>query len=108
MKLFAIKFGLRSTKSFLFKCSVLIRKYLSPWKSSEINGVRNRACMEVRAPTFNNAWQKHRVLIATPGLLLVFLRTVALALQQQDMQENAPEDADLGKELHNSLRTCVI
>ena len=39
-----------------------------------------------------------------PGLLLAFLRTVALAWQQQDMQENAQEIADLGKELYDRLR----
>ena len=62
------------------------------------------AAMKVRPTLWERAWQEHRVLIATPGLLLAFLRTVALAWQQQDMQENAQEIADLGKELYDRLR----
>ena len=62
------------------------------------------SAMKVQPTLWEQAWQEHRVLIATPGLLLAFLRTVALAWQQQDMQENAQEIADLGKELHDRLR----
>ena len=63
------------------------------------------SAMKVQPTLWEQAWRQHRVLIATPGLLLAFLRTVALAWQQQDMQENAQEIADLGKELHDRLRT---
>ncbi len=63
------------------------------------------AAMEVRPTLWQDAWEKHRVLIATPGLLLAFLRTVALAWQQQDLQKNAQKIADLGKGLYDSLRT---
>ncbi len=63
------------------------------------------SAMDVRPSLWEDAWQKHRVLIATPGLLLAFLRTVALAWQQQDLQENAQKIADLGKDLYDSLRT---
>lgn len=62
------------------------------------------AAMKVRPALWEQAWQEHRVLIATPGLLLAFLRTVALAWQQQDMQQNAQRIADLGKELYDRLR----
>ncbi|MCE2511428.1 MAG: DNA recombination protein RmuC [Acidimicrobiia bacterium] len=63
------------------------------------------AAMKVQPTLWEQAWREHRVLIATPGLLLAFLRTVALAWQQQDMQKNAQEIADLGKELYGRLRT---
>ena len=62
------------------------------------------SAMKVQPTLWEQAWQEHRVLIATPGLLLAFLRTVALAWQQQDMQKNAQEIADLGKELYDRLR----
>ena len=62
------------------------------------------SAMKVQPTLWERAWQEHRVLIATPGLLLAFLRTVALAWQQQDMQKNAQEIAGLGKELYDRLR----
>ena len=62
------------------------------------------AAMKVQPTLWEKAWQEHRVLIATPGLLLAFLRTVALAWQQQDMQKNAQRIADLGNELYDRLR----
>ena len=61
------------------------------------------AAMDVQPNLWEDAWQKHRVLIATPGLLLAFLRTVALAWQQQDLQENAQKIADTAKELYERL-----
>ncbi len=62
------------------------------------------SAMKVQPTLWEDAWQKHRVLIATPGLLLAFLRTVAVAWQQQDMQEHAQEIASLGLELYDRLR----
>ena len=62
------------------------------------------AAMKVQPTLWEQTWQEHRVLIATPGLLLAFLRTVALAWQQQDMQQNAQQIADLGKDLYDRLR----
>ena len=62
------------------------------------------SAMKVQPTLWEQAWQEHRVLIATPGLLLAFLKTVALAWQQQDMQKNAQQIADLGKELYDRLR----
>lgn len=63
------------------------------------------AAMDVRPTLWEDAWQKHRVLIATPGLLLAFLRTVAVAWQQQDLQENAQQIADGAADLYASLKT---
>ncbi|WP_419850136.1 DNA recombination protein RmuC [Candidatus Poriferisocius sp.] len=62
------------------------------------------AAMDVKPTLWEDAWQKHRVLIATPGLLLAFLRTVAVAWQQQDLQENAQKIADGAADLYDSLR----
>ena len=62
------------------------------------------AAMKVQPTLWEQTWQEHRVLIATPGLLLAFLRTVALAWQQQDMHQNAQKVADLGKDLYDRLR----
>lgn len=61
------------------------------------------AAMDVQPTLWEDAWQRHRVLIATPGLLLAFLRTVALAWQQQHLQENAREIADTAKQLYERL-----
>jgi len=61
--------------------------------------------MDVKPTLWEEAWQKHRVLIATPGLLLAFLRTVAVAWQQQDLQENAQKIADGAADLYASLKT---
>jgi len=60
--------------------------------------------MDVKPTLWEDAWQKHRVLIATPGLLLAFLRTVAMAWQQQDLQKNAQDIAAEAAALYDSLR----
>lgn len=60
--------------------------------------------MDVKPTLWDDAWAKHRVLIATPGLLLAFLRTVALAWQQQSLQKNAREIAEQATKLYDSLR----
>ena len=60
--------------------------------------------MDVDPSLWDDAWSRHRVLIATPGLLLAFLRTVALAWQQQSLQDNALEIAGQAKKLYESLR----
>ena len=62
------------------------------------------AAMDVKPTLWEDAWQKHRVLIATPGLLLAFLRTVAVAWQRQELQENAQKIADGAADLYDSLR----
>ena len=65
------------------------------------------AAMDVEPMLWEDAWTRHRVLIATPGLLLAFLRTVALAWKEQSLQENAREIADSSKELYERLRTYL-
>ena len=63
--------------------------------------------MDVDSDVWQNAWHRHRVLIATPGLLIAFLRTVALAWQRQDVARNAEEVAQLGNELYSRLSTYI-
>jgi len=63
--------------------------------------------MDVDSDVWQDAWRRHRVLIATPGLLIAFLRTVALAWQRHDIARNAEEVADLGSELYSRLSTYV-
>ena len=60
--------------------------------------------MEARPLLWEDAWRSHGVLIATPGLLLAFLKTVALAWQRQDVQQYAQKIADCAAELYDSLR----
>jgi len=63
------------------------------------------SAMDVQPTLWQDAWEKHQVLIATPGLLLAFLKTVALAWREQARQENAQQIAQLGQDLYESLRT---
>ncbi|WP_419842998.1 DNA recombination protein RmuC [Candidatus Poriferisodalis sp.] len=65
------------------------------------------AAMDVDGDVWQNAWHRHRVLIATPGLLIAFLRTVALAWRRQDMDRNAEEIAKLGNDLYSRLATYI-
>ena len=62
------------------------------------------SAMNVQPTLWQDAWEKHQVLIATPGLLLAFLKTVALAWKEQSLQENARQIADASKELYDRLR----
>ena len=60
----------------------------------------------VAEPTiWQETWQRHQVLIATPGLLIAFLRTVALAWSRLEIQNNAEEISKVGKELYTRLGT---
>ena len=63
------------------------------------------AAIKVEPTIWQDTWQRHRVLIATPGLLIAFLRTVALGWQQQNIQRNANEIAATARELFERLRT---
>ncbi len=63
------------------------------------------AAMEANHQVWQEAWERHRVLIATPGLLIAFLRTVALAWQQQAIQQNAQDIAETARELYDRLGT---
>lgn len=62
------------------------------------------SAMDIQPGLWQEAWEKHQVLIATPGLLLAFLKTVALAWKEQSLQENARQIADASKELYDRLR----
>ena len=62
------------------------------------------SAMDIRPGLWQEAWEKHQVLIATPGLLLAFLKTVALAWKEQSLQENARQIADASNELYDRLR----
>ena len=63
------------------------------------------AAMKVQPALWEQAWRKHKVLIATPGTLMAFLRTVVLAWQEHEINENAHEIADLGRTLYTRLNT---
>ncbi len=63
------------------------------------------AAIKAEPNIWQDMWQSHRVLIATPGLLIAFLRTVALAWRQQDIQENAQKIATAARDLYSRLRT---
>ena len=63
------------------------------------------AAINAEPAIWQETWQHHRVLIATPGLLIAFLRTVALAWRQQEVQRNANEIAETTRELYSRLRT---
>ncbi|MCY4188211.1 MAG: DNA recombination protein RmuC [Bryobacterales bacterium] len=54
---------------------------------------------------WQESWHRHRVLIATPGVLIAFLRTVALAWSRLEIQSNAEEISKQGKELYSRLAT---
>ena len=63
------------------------------------------AAMKVKPALWEQAWRKHNVLITTPGTLMAFLKTVALAWQQHEMAQNAQQIAALGRDLFDRLRT---
>lgn len=63
------------------------------------------AAVDADPDLWETAWTSHRVLIATPGLLVAFLRTVAAAWQQRDLQENAQKISDEAVKLYKALRT---
>ena len=63
------------------------------------------AAIKAKPAIWQDTWRRHRILIATPGLLIAFLRTVALAWQQQDIQENAQKIAETAGDLYSRLKT---
>ena len=63
------------------------------------------AAMVAQPNIWEDAWSQHRVLIASPGLLIALLRTVGVAWQQEDIQRNAQEIADAAGELYGRLAT---
>lgn len=58
------------------------------------------AAERAKAGVWDQAWRQHRVLIATPGLLIALLRTIAIGWQQAKVQENAKAIADAAGELY--------
>ena len=61
------------------------------------------AAVDVDGELWQRAWTEHRVLVTTPGLLIAFLRTVAMAWERQDVQRNADEILKTARELHARL-----
>ena len=62
------------------------------------------AAMKAKPAIWQDTWQRHRVLIATPGLLIAFLRTVAAGLAAGGHPEECPEDSE--KVLRNCTAVC--
>lgn len=63
------------------------------------------AAMTAQPSIWEDAWTRHRVLIATPGLLIALLRTIGVAWQQEEIQRNAQDIADAAKLLYERLGT---
>ena len=63
------------------------------------------AAMVAQPTIWEDAWTQHKVLIASPGLLIALLRTIGVAWQQEDIQQNAQEIADTSRELYGRLAT---
>ena len=61
------------------------------------------AAVDVDDALWQRAWTEHRVLVTTPGLLIAFLRTVALAWERHDVQQNADDILQVAGELHARL-----
>ena len=61
--------------------------------------------MSANPSLWEDAWRGHKVLIATPGLLITFLRTVAVSWQQHDFAQNTENVLKDARELYERL--CV-
>lgn len=61
------------------------------------------AAMLAQPSIWEDAWSQHRVLIASPGLLIALLRTIGVAWQQESIQRNAQEIADEARVLYDRL-----
>ncbi len=59
--------------------------------------------MAANPAIWEDAWRQHRVLIATPGMLIAFLRTVALSWHQHEFAQNVEKIAEEAKELYERL-----
>ena len=63
------------------------------------------AAMTAQPTIWEDAWSQHRVLIASPGLLIALLRTIGVAWQQEQIQRDAQEIASAARELYSRLST---
>ena len=61
------------------------------------------AAVDADGELWQRAWAEHKVLVTTPGLLIAFLRTVALAWERHDVQRNADDILQVAGELHARL-----
>ena len=61
------------------------------------------AAMVVQPGIWEDAWESHQVLIASPGLLIALLRTVGVTWQQEEAQRNAQEIAKSAATLYDRL-----
>ena len=62
------------------------------------------AALNTRPALWEEAWQQHKVLMATPLNLIAFLRTVALAWREQRLQTDARNISDTAAELYDRFR----
>ena len=61
------------------------------------------AAMRARTSVWEAAWRDHRVLIATPSVVIALLCTVHAAWQRETVQRNAEEIAREARELYHRL-----
>ena len=63
------------------------------------------AAMRADNSVWTDAWLQHKVLIATPSIIIALLHTIAAALQQEKTQKNVDEIAEAAKELCDRIRS---
>ncbi len=56
---------------------------------------------------WDQAWRNHRVLIATPGLLIALLNTIAVGWKQAKVEENAQAIVEEAGEFYDRLRVYM-
>lgn len=61
------------------------------------------AAMQARTSVWEAAWRDHRVLIATPSVVIALLCTVHAAWQRETVQRNAEEIASEAREFYRRL-----
>ncbi len=61
------------------------------------------AAVDADGDLWQRAWAEHKVLVTTPGLLIAFLRTVAMAWERRDVERNADDILKIAGELHARL-----
>lgn len=61
------------------------------------------AAMRANASVWEDAWRQHKVLIATPSVIIALLSTIAAAWQREQIQHNAEEIVEAAQELCRRL-----